>query len=202
MAGGRTAARDRSARGALKIATDDVHARLDAALSTFELGDVEAYGRFLAIHAAALPALEHGLARGGFAALLPEWEAGCRAPALRADLTGLGLRVPPSDPSSGPLSGPSSGGAIDLAEGAAWGTAYVLEGSRLGGKVLARRARAAGHPEVLANMRFLDHADGPVWSTFLRALETALRDEAALCGAMRGAHAAFAAFEAAAAGRR
>ena len=69
--------------------------------------------------------------------------------------------------------------------------AYVLEGSRLGGALLARRAAASGDERVLANRRFLTHGRPRLWPDFVVRLD-ALIDEANLAEAVAGANVAFA----------
>ncbi|MDN6886914.1 biliverdin-producing heme oxygenase [Variovorax sp. CAN2819] len=75
----------------------------------------------------------------------------------------------------------------------AWGLAYVLEGSQLGGMAMLRRLgpRLAPHP-----MRYFRPVDAPdgvpaQWKDFVAQLATALRDPAAVGAARRGAVAGF-----------
>ena len=81
------------------------------------------------------------------------------------------------------------------ADAAAWGVAYVLEGSRLGGRVLARRAAAGGHPLVAGNMRFLRASPAIAWADFLQRMEAALASTRDTDGAIEGARTAFSLFE-------
>ena len=173
----------RSQRRRLKEATDAAHRRLDAALSRFDLADAGDYGRFLAVHALALPCLEEALAQGGFDLACPGWSGGRRGAALLADLAGLG-REPGACPTA-----PAVRGAE------AWGVAYVLEGSRLGGKVLARRVTRGGGPAARANARFLNAPAALPWSRFVERMERALPSPADGDAAIRGALMAFATFE-------
>ncbi|MCS4509453.1 biliverdin-producing heme oxygenase [Xylophilus ampelinus] len=72
----------------------------------------------------------------------------------------------------------------------AWGLAYVVEGSQLGGAMLHRRlqARLAPHP-----LRYLqgDAAVGARWRTFMAELRAAVRTPAETAAAVRGAVAGF-----------
>jgi heme oxygenase (biliverdin-IX-beta and delta-forming) len=71
----------------------------------------------------------------------------------------------------------------------------VLEGSRLGGKLLLRRA--LGHPDVRvrAATRYLSHGAGRnLWSSFLVHLEASSAVVTAPDEAVAGARAAFALF--------
>ncbi len=84
-----------------------------------------------------------------------DWPARQRLGALAVDLTDLGVTV---------TSLPEAAGWPALAgSGAAWGTLYVTEGARLGGRVLRRRIEARLGP---VPARFLDgHRDRtqPMW---------------------------------------
>ncbi len=114
---------------ALRSATKADHERLDGLFERFDLGDAQAYRRFLIAHARALPAAEAAIAVDP---PLDGWQP--RAALLAADLNELGVASP------SPLTG------FDLPDEAArWGAIYVLEGSRLGGALLSRRV-AAGLP--------------------------------------------------------
>lgn len=116
-----------SARAALRSATAAKHEAVDAAFGRFDLTDRASYGRFLTAHARALPAVEAALeACDAIPAFAP------RTDALQADLAALGLPMP--DPL--PLAPPEN-------EAAAFGALYVIEGSRLGGAMLARQVPAA-----------------------------------------------------------
>jgi len=170
-----------AARAALRAATAEDHARLDGLFERFDLGDRDGYGRFLAAHAAAVPPIEQALDTAGMARLLPDWTSRRRSAAVRADLAALGLAVPP------PLAAPL------LADDAAcWGTAYVIEGSRLGGALLARSVGNGLPRAYLA-------APQPkgAWRDFLTRLEVALDSEGRLADATAAARATFAIFEAA-----
>lgn len=75
----------------------------------------------------------------------------------------------------------------------AWGLAYVLEGSQLGGASMFKRLgpRLAPHP-----MRYFQPVDAPEglaaqWKDFVAQLAAALRDPAAVQAAQRGAVAGF-----------
>ena len=141
---------------------------MDAAFAGHDLADRDSYGAFLIAHARALLPLESAL---DGAALWPEWQP--RGDLLRADLATLGLDVPPAM-------------AVEPGSVAArWGLLYVLEGSRLGGAMLARLVGAGLPVAYLAAA----HRDGS-WGRFGDAIESAAGDAdwraAALDGAVRG----------------
>lgn len=143
-----------SARAALRSATAANHDAVDAAFSRFDLTDTASYSRFLAAHARVLPAVEKALAACD---RIPVFAP--RAELLAADLDVLGLPMP--DPL--PL-------AVLESEAAAFGTLYVIEGSRLGGALLAKRV-----PDNLPHA-YLSAAHPPgVWRAFGETLDFAER---------------------------
>ncbi|UXY15381.1 biliverdin-producing heme oxygenase [Chitiniphilus purpureus] len=161
-----------SLRLALRGATAPHHQEVDALFSVFALETHQGYRAFLRAHAQAVWPLELALEAAGVARLLPDWPQRRRRFALAQDLRRLGLVVP----------APLDYRCADAA--ACWGTLYTLEGSRLGGALLARRV--AGMPELTAASAYLTHGAGqPLWPTFLGQLEgTAGRMPlAALCEA-------------------
>lgn len=168
----------------LRTLTGPLHAQVDAAFGRFDLATRPGYTRFLRAHARALLALEQALEHGGMAGRLPDWPQRKRSDALAADLAALGEPLPPSLPAPRLTSD---------ARGWCWGAAYVLEGSRLGGRVLTRQVQTSGQPN--APLAYLSHgSDQPLWPRFIETLETAvtLADDADALRA--GAEAAFGLF--------
>lgn len=116
-----------SARSAMRTATAAHHDRVDAVFSRADLTDRGGYGRFLQAQAGAYLPVEAALTRAGAARHLPDWAIRRRAPRLVADLATLGVAVPDDD--------------VEISfddDAAVLGGVYVLEGSRLGGAMLAR----------------------------------------------------------------
>ncbi|WP_018747252.1 biliverdin-producing heme oxygenase [Chitiniphilus shinanonensis] len=152
-----------SLRQRLRSATAGHHARVDAAFGRFDLSRPDDYRAFLVAHARALWPLECGLEAAGVARLLPDWPERRRRPALARDLAWLGAAVP-DEARIQPL---------PLAdEAACWGALYTLEGSRLGGAVLARQV--ATQPALAGALAYLGHgAGGMLWPAFLARLEAA-----------------------------
>lgn len=139
------------------------HEAVDAAFSRFDLGQADGYRAFLRAHARALPGLEQALEQAGIAQLVPDWPARRRRQALLADLADLGLPPPPT-----------AAPRLDAKPGLLWGLAYVLEGSRLGGRLLARRVTGA---QANLPVRYLGHGqDQALWPDFLRQLEAHAHD--------------------------
>ena len=163
-------------RDRLRAATADSHAALDAAVSGWRLQTAAGYGAFLSASAAALSPLEHALERAGVTDWLPDWPARARRTALARDLAVLGLSAPISEPAE--VASPAFGA----------GVLYVLEGSRLGARFLARQVRAADAGLPLA---YLTHgASQDLWRSVLTWLDAlprvGFRTDAAEAGARYG----------------
>jgi heme oxygenase len=138
---------------ALRRATRARHQRLDTAITGSFSRD--RYVAFLRASLAAIDAIEPAIERWRPAGAAPSRER------LRADLIALGEPAP------------AAAAAEVLADiDAALGAAYVLEGSALGGQVLARRVEAALGD---APTRYLAPHGGPAtgvrWRQFLVELE-------------------------------
>lgn len=166
----------------LRAATAGDHDAVDAAFGGFALDDADGYRRFLLAHARALPAVEMALT-GAADDELPAFRP--RTSALAGDLAALGEAVP------APLPFAATGDA------ARWGALYVIEGSRLGGQLLAR-SLPAGMPAAYLSAR---HLPGE-WRTLLAALDAraAAADAVWRETAMAGARDTFALYARAAAG--
>ena len=167
-----------SAHQQLRSATRAAHDRVDAHFGKFDLADADQYGEFLLAHAAAFLPAEQAIAEAGGRAI-PGFEEGRRSDALRKDLAELGLATPPAA-AFGPLR--------TWAE--VLGSAYVLEGSRLGGAVLARQV-APGLPRGFLGAR----PPAGHWRAFIAYLDSQLDDEPAVDAATRSALETFALFE-------
>ena len=162
----------------LRARTAACHEQVDGAFGRFPLDGADAYRQFLTAHARALPSAEAALAATSG---LPAWRP--RTPLLAQDLADLATPMPPALP------------LAVKAGAAAWGVLYVVEGSRLGGAMLARQV-GPGLPR-----RYLDAAfEAGEW----RALRAAIDHEAArhdhdwLADAVAGAEICFALYRQAA----
>lgn len=175
-------------RDRLRAATAQDHAALDAVAAAFDFESISGYGRFLSASAAALTPLELALERAGVAAWLDDWPDRSRRAALSNDLVALGLALPAlaAEPT------PSRGFGVGLL--------YVLEGSRLGARFLARRVRRAAPGLPTGYLGHGDEAD--LWRSFLGWLEAqpkvGLWTDEAVAGARYGFQCFSAAFETAA----
>jgi heme oxygenase len=152
-----------SLRGTLRSATAGAHAALDGAL--MPPGTCWTRDRYVAFLQATLAVVS--AAEPAVAAVLPAF-APCgtptRASRLRDDLVALGQRA---------LAPPSPALAHVPGAAAAYGTAYVLEGSQLGGRVIAghvAEALALGD-EALGYLRPPGVAAGAQWKAFVADLD-------------------------------
>ena len=159
----------------LRTATAPDHDRVDESFAGYDLADRGDYVRFLLAHARALPAAEDALAIHD----LPRWRR--RTPMLAADLTALGEIMPDPLPFT-----------LPAGHAAALGALYVVEGSRLGGVMLARRVADT----LPASYLGAKHERGE-WRALLAAIEAEVGEER-VAEAVAGAHAAFALYAAAA----
>lgn len=167
-------------RQQLRAATAPLHEAVDEAFAGFRLDSRTGYVRFLCAHWRAVQPLECCLEQAGIDRLLPDWSQRTRRMALSADLERLEVEPPT------PLPAPR----ITSLEGI-WGAVYVLEGSRLGARVLSRRVDCGDRPAPLAYLT--QGADRSLWPTFLERLETA-GPPAFGAPLLAGAEAAFALF--------
>ncbi|WP_425526956.1 biliverdin-producing heme oxygenase [Xanthomonas perforans] len=131
--------------------------------------------------------------RGGFEAQLGTgrpprvgtgWHSRRRVPALRDDRRALGQH--PDLPAALPAT------ADDAAR---WGMLYVIEGSQLGGRVIARSVRKQ-QPALAGALRYFEMADDDPagWRRFQAALDRRLATPSARDAAIDGAQAMFAHF--------
>ncbi|PPU92704.1 biliverdin-producing heme oxygenase [Xanthomonas albilineans] len=112
------------------------------------------------------------------------WRYQPRIPLLVQDL--LVLQVPPPALLPAPPA---------HAAGSGWGMLYVVEGSRLGGRVIARQLRARLAESASALRYFeLGNADPDAWRHFQQRLEQALTTPARRQAAIDGARTMFAHF--------
>ncbi|WP_158285663.1 biliverdin-producing heme oxygenase [Pseudohoeflea suaedae] len=166
----------------LRAETAEAHDELDSAHDGGAFAGLAAYGRFLEAQARIFPVAEAALAASGEYRTLPDWDRRFRADALIADLATLGIAPPQSMPFE-----------LQDRPGAATGLAYVLEGSRLGGKLIARKLAQAGLHD--APTSFIAHgADQRFWQSFTAWLANRHPDEAFGDAAVASARTAFALF--------
>lgn len=147
-------------RDRLRTETRDLHGRVDTHFGAFDLTSLYGYRGFLEASAAALLPLENALTDSGVERLFPDWALRARSAAILDDLERTGgarwlLRTP------APL---NFGGIL--------GTMYVLEGSRLGAKVLLKTVSRSHGTLVAGATAYLSHGEGQsLWQTFLTTFE-------------------------------
>lgn len=149
---------DGTLRRVLMTATRDLHETLDRQIGAF--GDAAAYGAFLTGSHAFRAAIEPRLAGGA------GWRVPALAPLIAQDLADLGLPVPPVPlppvPDTPCLRAPEARAAA----------CYVLEGSALGARLLARRAAALGFTPAHGARHLAAQTASPArWRDFLAWLE-------------------------------
>jgi heme oxygenase (biliverdin-IX-beta and delta-forming) len=167
-----------SARAALRHATARHHDAVDAIFSKADLSDRADYGRFLQAQAAAFFPVEAALTRDGVADVVSDWSSRQRSAMLRADLAALGIEPP------API-----GDIAFAAPAALLGGVYVLEGSRLGGTLLARSV-PSDFPQA-----FLGAADPAAWRCLIVLLEEQLSGSSDRLIAIKAACETFGLFE-------
>lgn len=183
-----------SARAVLRVATAATHERLHhlPVLAALAEGRISrgAYlvllRRMLGFHAAAEAALAAAPSLAPFGIDLAERR---RTGLLRADLAVLGA-------AAGPVAEAPFPAARSAAE--AMGCLYVLEGSTLGGRQLARGLDRLLGPGPAGRAFLLGYGPrhGAMWQGFCAALERCGAKPGGLAGMIAGAEAGFAAFEA------
>jgi heme oxygenase len=174
-----------TARLKLRDATASDHAAVDSAYAAFDLSRPPAYRAFLEAQYACILPLESVLTDAGAGRLFESWPASRRAGLIAADLAEMGA---PRGCAPDPVFMPILREPADVL-----GTLYVLEGSRFGGAILARRLRP-GMPA-----RFLSNASDPhIWRSLITLMDRHLSSESAFAAALVAARAVFAAFERAA----
>lgn len=183
------------ARRALREATDAIHGRLHGVprlrrLAQGDLAPAE-YAALLLDYLRFHRAVEDRLARGpDLAPLGIDIRARRQSPLLLDDLAALGVPAP--------AAAPPGGLAVPASVPAALGYLYVTEGSRLGGRVLARGLAGTLAPGMPGGRSFLlggARPRGQGWADLCAALEAAGRTAAARAAMAEAAIAAFAAFE-------
>ncbi|TAA25773.1 biliverdin-producing heme oxygenase [Pseudoxanthomonas winnipegensis] len=173
---------------ALREATAQAHAAVEALPHMHALArgilPPDQYVRVLQRHLALVEPWERTHAAWLATLAAPGWRYRARGPALRADLVALGAAAPPV----APLAEPEPAAA-------AWGQLYVIEGSLLGGRLIARAFRTA-QPALAAALAYFDlGSDAPgAWRQFQACLEAALPSDPQRQAAIGGAQAMFSRF--------
>jgi heme oxygenase len=162
----------------LRTRTRREHVRTEAIFSDFDLQSRVGYARFLIAQASASLAVEQSLESAGVTDVVADWPERRRGHLLRDDLAQLdvgGVKLQPPT---------SFGSSAEI-----MGAVYVLEGSRLGGKVLRKQVFGT------APTRFLGADSRPgAWRDFLASLDRGLSGERDIRLAVAAARGVFAKF--------
>lgn len=165
-----------SLRDRLRQVSAEWHDQVDNVFSSFALDTPEGYCRFLEAHARALVPLEEAMERQGIERLLPDWQDRRRRFVLADDIETLGGQLPSPQVLELPRS-----------EAWLWGAAYVVEGSRMGSRMLGKRLRESDRTWAHPALGYLCHRlDQPLWPAFIKRLDAQagqIDDEAMIAGA-------------------
>lgn len=144
-----------SVRERLRKRTGSLHAHVDFRAAGMRLETASGYARFLTSQASVILPLEDALESAGVMRLLADWGDRCRSEALKADLLEIGASCFPVSP------------PVFKSDAALLGALYVLEGSRLGARVILSRIG------FCSATRYLRHGEGlRLWPSFLEILES------------------------------
>jgi heme oxygenase (biliverdin-IX-beta and delta-forming) len=164
----------------LRAETRRFHDLLDGSLPLSEISGRDGYIRCLLTNWPCA-AIEQALENAGVHRLLPDWNYRRRRFELADDLAALGVALPPL---------PSFRIANEV--GTILGCSYVLEGSRLGAKIILPALELNATAEIRAATRFLRHGSNENhWESFKTALRRIDGDLKALADACEAAIAAF-----------
>lgn len=150
-------------RFALKRATDEAHARVEAVVQAAGMfGSLDGYRRYLAATWVMRDKFERLLDMNGAVRVWPAWPGRRVAGIAAQDMQDLGLPPPPVDKIP-----PSR-----LTDGELLGVLYVLEGSCLGARILVRMVASLGLSDCFgARHLHVQAADTGAWRSFLAVLD-------------------------------
>jgi heme oxygenase len=169
-----------AARQRLRVDTQAAHAALDQRVALTHPVSREAYMAYLLGNTPCI-AIEAALTEAGIDRLLPDWPLRRRRHSLLLDLAAFDLQ-PPEPPAI----------VIPPETGAILGWSYVLEGSRLGARLILQSVALSHDPTIRAATHFLRHGEGlDLWRSFLPALSQIDDNAAAIDQAVSAATKAF-----------
>lgn len=161
-------------RTSLREATRPRHDEVDALFGRIDLSDPADYREFLSAHAGALLPIEEWL--GSHAALVvDDWPERSRTAALKADMAALAMAEPEQEAFS-----------LSPDPASVAGVLYVVEGSKMGGRVLARSVG-----EGLPRQYLAAGGNGEAWKKLISRLDDIVVTGAQLDAATRAASIAF-----------
>lgn len=168
----------------LREGTRDRHETLDQGLALVG-GDVDRthYLNYLRALLGWLEPLEQQLWQLGWPDSLQAPERAGKSAWIRADLADAGDAAPVPLCTAAPR--------VDAADAYALGVAYVVEGSQLGGRFLAKHLADADPPLPLRYLRGYGDQVGPMWKAFLHYLDSEAGARGREAHALQGARDAF-----------
>jgi heme oxygenase len=171
------------AHGAIRLHTRPLHDALDSRLVLSNLASRKGYVDYLLLNWACV-SIEEALERAGIDQVLLDWKRRRRRIALVGDLDTLGVRPPAY-----------AALTIDSDIGSLLGWSYVLEGSRLGARLILRAVMISPKSDVTRSTAFLRHGAGErLWESFKVEMAKINNDPVAIVKACAGATTAFQCF--------
>jgi heme oxygenase len=184
MTGQASAVSQGHAHAVLRKATRTLHASLDSSFVPSNLASRSGYVRYLLMNCPCTW-IEPALTDAGIHRLLPDWDQRQRQLALAADLEAL--EVTPDPPRAR---------IIEADAGTILGWSYVLEGSRLGARLLLKTVQQSEDRDVSSATRFLRQGVGTdLWGSFKAVLSEIDHDTDAIAKACAAAILAFECFK-------
>lgn len=169
----------------LRQRTEPLHALVEQRMGAHDPADPAGYRRFLSAQWRAVATCEKALMRISGALSAGTADRQRRTVSLRHDMSALAIRLSAAGPEEPP----------PLSAFAGLGLLYVLEGSRLGARVLARRLQTNPCSLCRSANRFLSHGgEQQPWRSFLPRLNATATTEQQRQEMFDGATFAFAAF--------
>lgn len=152
----------------LRAATDDLHQMLDARVSNASfLATREGYCDYLLRTYLARSAVEAALDRSGAQNVYAAWPDRRIGAAMALDLDDMGIELPVEPPAL----------EMTLGEGGIWGALYVLEGSTIGARLIAREVEKIGMTDGHgARHLSVQAANSRAFRQFIDVLEAATLD--------------------------
>jgi heme oxygenase len=168
-----------AAHDQLRSSTRHLHELIDSQFDITAISSKMAYPAFL-LASWPFASIEVALECAGIHGVLPDWDKRRRREALAVDLRHCGIEPPRLN-------------RLEIASdhGTLLGWSYVLEGSRLGARMILQAINKPGQQSAPAT-HFLHHGDGEhLWQSYKAALSKIDRDPRAISSACEGAKLAF-----------
>lgn len=162
--------------------TRSLHEIVDKQAEINDLASREGVGRLLTFFYRGFSQIERALEAAGAGKVLKDWDERKRSDLLKKDLAGFGVLV--EDLGQDWVKPMEFSSAVEI-----WGALYVIEGSRLGARMMVRASEFTQASAFLS-----ESAECRYWPTFVAELNRADEQLADREGMARGAQKAFQAF--------